>query len=79
MKNEDVETRLWILPTGDIGGEVDEASGFESGPEADFVGKRDGILFEVGDLRGGRLAVEGLERELIAGKDGGAPLCEGWE
>jgi hypothetical protein len=81
LQDQDVDVGLWVLLLGDFGGKVDESFGFKSGPESDFVRERDGILFEVGDLEGGRLRVQSLKSGEIAREDGGAPSVErreGW-
>jgi len=79
LQDQNVDVGLWVLLLGDFGGKVDESFGFKSGPESDFVRKRDGILLEVGDLGGGRLRVQAFESGGIARKDSRAPLVEGWE
>jgi hypothetical protein len=79
LQDQDMKIGLRIVLLEDFRGKVSETFGLEGRPEGDLVGKRDGVLFEVGDFGRGRLGVQGLESGGFAGKDGRAPLVEGWK
>ena len=79
LLDKDVDVFARVLFLDDLGREVDESFGLEGGPEGDFFGKGDVFPFGAADFGFGGGGVEGGERVRIAGKDGGAPLVEGWE
>jgi hypothetical protein len=77
LLHQNVHAFLGVLLIGDFGGEVDEAFGFEGGPEGDFVRERNVFAVRATEFRFGGGRVDGGESVRVTGEDGGAPLTEG--
>ena len=81
LEDEEMEIGLRLAFLEEVGGKTGESLGFEGGPEGEFVGERERLVVEAGDMGLGGLAVEGGESRGVSGEDGGTPLLErrkGW-